>query len=343
MVFALCGLNRINAMNGRQILIFCSPILFLGLTILALGPSKSSAEGPIQDPSRPLKNRPNVKISQKKTTPTSKDSGRTAQTRVATQTKKARQGFLRVPNCRLVASNQVQLASEQSGVLSQVAQPGQMVQANQIVARLKDGLAMARLAISEKEASNDIEVRFSEKAQQLASLKYEKVANADKTLAGTVTQFELMEMRLDAQKAILQLEQAQHQFEIAKLRRQEQVESLNGRRITAPFSGFVRTVHKKAGEVVGEGETILELINTSIIRVEFSVKLEVANRLALGKTIGVQIKSPNQKVMNYQGKIVFVDVKVEPVTQTVKFWADVENRDGQIRDGMLSDVLIPVQ
>ena len=46
--------------------------------------------------------------------------------------------------------------------------------------------------------------------------------------------------------------------------------------------------------------------------------------------------------MTFTGRVGFVGVKVEPISQKVRFWADVENRDNLLRDGTTATLTIQV-
>ncbi len=249
-----------------------------------------------------------------------------------------------VANCRLKAVNEVQLACQRGGILAEIAPAGTYVKAGAVVARLRDSLARATLAIADKEASNDIEVRFARKAAQLAQLKYERTLEANRTLNGTVSELELRELRLAAEKALLQLEQAEHHFQVAGLRRDEQRETLQTYYLTTPTDAFVRFVHKKPGEVVREGEVILELVNADRIRVEGFIELSDAHRVSAGDPVEVGLAGDNvghaERGRAFSGRIGFVDLKVEPVSRRVLVWADVQNVDRWLRDGLTATMTI---
>lgn len=249
-----------------------------------------------------------------------------------------------IANCRMRVVDEVQLASERSGIVDEVAPAGTYVAAGSTVARLRDSLARASLAIAEKEASNDIEVRFARKAAQFAELNYEKALQANRALPGTVAEIEMRELRLAAEKSLLQLEQAEHLFQIAGLRRDEQRETIQTLRIVAPFDAFVRLAHKKPGEVVGEGEVILEIVNTDRFRVEGYVDVADLPHVAVNSPVQVMLTgdgvTPMAQNQAFVGRIVYVDVKVEPVSQKVRVWAEVYDRERSLRDGLVATMFI---
>lgn len=250
---------------------------------------------------------------------------------------------LNVPNCRIRVVYDVELASERSGILAEVVPAGSQVRAGEPVAGLRNALERARLAMAEREAANDIEIRFARKAAELAQIRYERMREANRALSGTVTELELREARLAAEKALLQLEQAEHQFQMAALRYREQQETFRTYQITAPFNGFVRLTHKLPGEVVREGEVVLEMVNTERLRVEGFIEARHSRNVQPGTRVQVHLESAaagTEGRLTFEGQITFVDVKVEPVSQRVRVWAEVMNRQQRLRDGLLATMRI---
>lgn len=244
-----------------------------------------------------------------------------------------------VTQCRVKLLDDIPLASERSGILEETVTEGAVVETGQVIVRLKDHIARAALSVAEREAANDIEVRFSRKATELAQMKYVRAVDANKAAPGAVSDLELRELRLAAEKSLLQLEQAEHHFQVAGLKRDEQREVLKAFRIESPLSGTVLEVFRKPGEVVREGEPILRLATTRRLRAEGYLSLDELAAARCGNPVDVQVEAGergNSPAFGaFIGRISFLDVKLEPLTQKVKFWAEVANRKGQLRDGMM--------
>ncbi len=142
----------------------------------------------------------------------------------------------------------------------------------------------------------------------------------------------------------MQLEQAETALEIEKLKRNETLEQLRLHRILAPMDAQVRTVFKKRGEAVAEGEPILELVNTSRVKVEGLVHLRDLDSIQAGSVVRVQLDIPDADLpserLTFPGRIAYIDVKVEPVTHSVKVWAEVSNQGGVLKDGLTARMAI---
>lgn len=85
-----------------------------------------------------------------------------------------------MPECRIVLIRQVTLACDRSGVVRSVEiHEGDAVPAQQQVVLIADEVARANLAVAEKKASNDVDVRFNQKARDVAEIEYQKNVEAN--------------------------------------------------------------------------------------------------------------------------------------------------------------------
>lgn len=256
-------------------------------------------------------------------------------------------GPILLTGCQIKIFHEVPLSAERAGVLDMVAKEGQIIKAGDVVAHTRDDIVKATLAVATRQAMNDVEIRFAKKACELAEVEYERDLQANTIVPGTVSDLTIRAHRLAAEKALLQLEQAETAMEIEKLRRNETVELLRLHKVLAPMDGVVRTVFKHAGESVAEGEPILELVNTSRVKVEGLIYLRDLDSVQVGSVVNVQLDIPEVDLPNerltFPGRIAFVDVKVEPVTHRVKVWAEVHNPGGVLKDGLTAKMTIDRQ
>ena len=248
-----------------------------------------------------------------------------------------------VKDCRLRLIDDLKLSSERSGILDYVVPQGTRVKKGDVIARLRDSIARATYAIAERESANDVEVRFARKAAELAQLKYERAQQAEQTIAGTVTDFEIRELRLAAERSLLQLQQAEHQFKIAELKKRQQAETLRSYQLTAPFDALVRVVHKKNGEFVGEGDTVIEIVNDNTMRVDGFVSLEQLPMISTGSRVMVLLEQSAGDPTPFAGQITFVDTKIEPVSMRASISAEVQNKHSLLKDGLLVTMAIATE
>lgn len=253
-------------------------------------------------------------------------------------------GRLRLPHCRVQYINHVQLSSERLGTLDFVAAEGTAVRAQDLVAHFRDDLVRAALAIQEREAANDTEVRFAHKASEVAQFEYLKALQATRAVAGSVSDIEQRELRLAAEKSLFQLKQAEEKLAIARLKLEETKELLKTHRVAAPFAGVVTKVYRKASEVIRTGEPILEITDSSRVMVEGYLPVEWLPKVKQGDAVEVQLEplGGTAPAASFAGRVAFINVRVEPVAKKVRLWAEVANRDNLLLDGLTATLLIPL-
>ena len=251
---------------------------------------------------------------------------------------------LQIPQCRVKLVHELSLACERSGVIDFIVSEGDSVKRGDVIARLRDSLAQASYRITEHESANDIEVRFARKAGELAQLKYERAQQAEQAVPGTVTDFELRELRLAAERSLLQLQQAEHQFAISQLKRLEQLEVLKSYQIIAPYDAYVRMASRRTGEYVQEGEVVVEVSNNDQVRIEGHVDVADLSRIAIGDAVAVQVTQTDGNIEVLRGTLSFVDSKIEPVSMKARVFAQVTNHRELLKDGLLVTMaVLPAQ
>ena len=239
----------------------------------------------------------------------------------------------------------VEVASGIPGVLDFVKpEEGDLVKANEQIVGLKADVVLAQKAIALKEAENDVEIRYAEKAAELADAEYEKAREANHRLKGTVAAVEIDRLRLAAERAHLQIEQAEHQLEVANLKANEAQANLEAYQLKSPINGVVTKRYKSKGEAVHQGDPILKIQITDRVRVEGYVDLVDSFRIKPGDPVKVHLDIPkvNLKIEEEQfdGVLKFVGLSVEPITGKVRVWAEVQNPKNILKAGLTAKMTI---
>lgn len=239
-----------------------------------------------------------------------------------------------------LTQNKAVLAFERPGVLDYIElREGDVAEIGTVVGHLKDDAARAQHAINQKEAQNTVDERYARKAYAVAVTKLQKTESVNEKIRGTVPEIEIEELRLDAQRAELQIEQAEHKQEIARLTAEESAVQLKMYDLKAPFTGTVTKVYKSKGEAVNQGDPVLEILNIDTVRVHGAVSREIAQQLHRGDRVLVQLLLSDRendytgRDVVLEGKIQFVDLKTLGVEGKVKIYADVTNRDNMLLPG----------
>ncbi len=272
------------------------------------------------------------------------------------RTASTRPKSVRLPECRIALIRQVTLACDRPGVVKSVEfYEGHPVEAKQQMVLIADEVARANLAVAEKKASNDVDVRFNEKARDLAQIELKKNNEANENAAEkskkegkqiviAVAPLEIEKLKLAAEKSVLAIEQAGNELALNKLAAEQSRAELATYSVIAPFGGVVTRIFKHPGEAVRQGDPILELVNIDRVRIEGRVALSDIRSIKLKHKVRVKLNDPDfdlpEETEEFVGHVSFVDVTVDPVTRETRVWAEVENRDNILRAGLMAEMVI---
>ncbi len=251
-----------------------------------------------------------------------------------------------VNNCRIKLIDRVILGSDRPGVLEYVEpNEGELVNKGQVIAALKSDALQAAKATAKKKATNDIEIRYSQKARDTAYVELEMNLDINKRVPNTISKLDIKRLTLNAEKSDLQIEQAELEFEMNKLQLDEIDAQIEETKIVAPFDGIVTKKFRSTGEVVRHGDEVLELVSTKRVKVESYVNIDDTWKFQIGTPVEVQLDIPGVRLpiedKSYPGKIIFVDVEVEPIHgKSIRVWAEVENLDDDLKAGYMATMKI---
>jgi RND family efflux transporter MFP subunit len=247
-------------------------------------------------------------------------------------------GSVEVFKCSIKLIDDVALASERTGVIKKITvKEGSLIKAGEVLIELKDEIARAAHDRAKAEAANDIEVKYAKKAYEFALAELAVALKTNERVAGTVPEIEIKKLKLGAERANLQIENAEKQLEINKYKMNESAAVVDSYIVRAPFNGRVNKVHKQVGEAVREGELnpIVDLVDTSKVYVYADVWLRDVLAIPIGASVRVNLDIENadlpQEKVIFDGKIVYIDAKV--INEKVRVRAEVVNRDEILKAG----------
>ncbi|MBS0203220.1 MAG: efflux RND transporter periplasmic adaptor subunit [Planctomycetes bacterium] len=254
-----------------------------------------------------------------------------------------------VAQCRVALIDRVTLASARAGVLAFVeARESDRVRAHQIVAGLDSSVAEASLAVARQKGSSTVERRMARKMIELSQAEYDKAIEANQKVkgGGVFGDIDMRRMKLSVDKSVLQFEFAEQEILVHTLTARQIETELKTYSVEAPFDGIVTRVHRSKGEAVSAGDPLVEVVNLDRVRVEGYVGIVDGLRIKQGATVTVQLDLPDvdlpEEQITFSGKLVFVDVGVEPVSGQIRVWAEVPNPDGILRSGLPAHMKIQI-
>ena len=119
--------------------------------------------------------------------------------------------------CLVSLMEEAKVPAREGGVLEELlAREGDVVKRGDVIAKIDDNQPQMerRKAKAEHDqtvakAESDVDVRYAVAAEKVAQIEYEKAAESDRKVPGSVTRVELNRLQLNEQKSELQIEQAQ--------------------------------------------------------------------------------------------------------------------------------------
>ena len=236
-----------------------------------------------------------------------------------------------------------------NGILQSVrVREGDLVVVGQSLARVSDDRARlemqkaeTELGIAKRQAANDINVRFTRKSLDVVLAELERAQTAIKKYPKSISASEIDRLELTVERAELEVEQAKHNFEVAQqalgLRKNDldlaQVE-VGRRKIVAPLPGMVVQVHRRQGEWVQPGDTVVRILRVDRLRVEGFIAAGQADSSLSGRPVELSIDLPGRGETLFAGEVVFISPEIDVADSRVKIWAEIENRDRLLRPGL---------
>lgn len=241
-----------------------------------------------------------------------------------------------IDRCLVTLINDVPLSSQEPGTITEIkVEEGDHVAKDDLLARVDDTLArtreevaMYKLDVAKKEADNDINVRYSDAAAQVASAEVERAKETNRKHPNTVPLSDQQRLWLQYRQAVLGKEQAEHELGIAKVQINVQQaelkaaqEDVRRRQIIAPFEGVIVDRYREVAEWVQAGEPILRLVRMDKLWVEGWVDARQVNQVEVeGQPVTVVVNN-----VPFQGKVVFASPIIEAGSR-FQVKAEVENR-----------------
>lgn len=263
-----------------------------------------------------------------------------------------------IDKCIVKFIDVVEVAAQEAGLLTEVlVREGSEVKREDQLAQINDSKVVAAKKVAEAEhqvalaeATNDISVRYADKAAEVAKFDYIAHLRSEKKVKGSVPEAEMKKLELTWQKGVLEIEKARLELDVAKLTakaKEAAVEAadddIHRRRVTAPIDALVVQVEKHAGEWVNPGDLILRLVRMDKVRVQGTVKIEeVPPSQVVDRPVTVVATLTGRRTVELPGKIVFVAPELRHGNYLVL--AEVENREERgawlLLDGMNVDMKI---
>jgi membrane fusion protein (multidrug efflux system) len=203
---------------------------------------------------------------------------------------------------------------------------GASVEAGSVLANLDDTDLRAQVAVAEA-TLRDAQVRARNARRQ-----YDR---ADTLLGeGIVAQQQHDDLRAELDRAVASVAVAEAALALARAQLAETV-------VRAPFDGIIGQRRVDVGAYVGEGDTLVTLVDLDPLEIEFAVPDRHLAMLEVERPVSIGVAShPDRR---FVGRVVFVAPEVDEVNRTVTVKADLPNPDGMLRPGQFVTVTLTLE
>lgn len=182
------------------------------------------------------------------------------------------------------------------------------------------GQVLVRLASAEEIADQrEAQVALTEQRRELNRIR------------GLVADAILPRQQLDQQRS--RVDEAEARLAAVEARLADRV-------IRAPFSGVLGLRRVSTGSLVTPGTAIADLDDISLIKVDFTVSERFLGAVRRGMPIEARSVAFRDRV--YEGTVTAVSTRVDIATRTVTVRAEIDNRDLELRPGMLLTTRLPL-
>ena len=254
--------------------------------------------------------------------------------------------------------DQAEVPAQEQGVLTKFfIQEGYEDKNDDPLAQIDDEQAkmavqvqQAKLSAAEREASNDVNIRYAKAARNVADAELKSAKETIARVPGAVPATEIRKLELSVVQATLQIEQSSNQFEISKYQVDVSKAELDAaklgvtrRVVKSPISGIIVEKYRNEGEWVKPGDPIVKVVYFEKLRVKTTFDI---NRIPMQRVMkhNAKISVVQKPGLTFNGKVVFAN----PVIQSggaYEVWIDVDNvvdKDGfwTLQPGMEAIVTI---
>lgn len=155
-----------------------------------------------------------------------------------------------------------------------------------------------------------------------AERQYGRFKALEKDKVATAAQLDQQKVLVDAAEAQLRAVQSR----------------LQDRLLIAPFDGVVGLRNISVGALVRPGDVITTLDDDSVMKLDMTVPSIYLADLRIGMPVVARATALRDQAFN--GKLVGIDSRVDPVTRSLVARAIIENPEGKLRPGLLMTVLL---
>lgn len=219
-----------------------------------------------------------------------------------------------------------------AGVVQEIlVEEGAMVRTGQPLVRMDDRVALATLAAAEVAACQTGPIDLARAELAAAEQHLQRLDSVTDIRAVAAQDFEIARAAVD--KARANLSTAESNLQLAKERLAIERERVSQLTLNAPFDGVVYRIKANLGERLQENQSVMEVVNTNILKVELYVPSTTQTTLHPGRTY--QLKTSFRDVQSIHAKLTSVAPIIDPSTNTIRCMFEIDNQADSLPAGFL--------
>ncbi|MEN9878431.1 MAG: hypothetical protein RLZZ158_1470 [Cyanobacteriota bacterium] len=114
--------------------------------------------------------------------------------------------------------------------------------------------------------------------------------------------------------------------------------TLGYKTVLAPIAGEVGNINRKLGDVVNQGETVVNIVDNRHLWVRLNVPGDLAYRVKLG--LPVVLEAPDRPELIANGQVTFIAPSLDKQSQTLLVKATFKNTDGALRNNQRVNAIL---
>lgn len=262
---------------------------------------------------------------------------------------------IEVKSVLLKLIERVETPARESGMITELkVTEGQLVKEDELMALIDDEepkllklKTELELRIAEKKAQDDSAIKSATEEADVAEGDFQRAKKAREKLASSVPATEFEHLKLKSIQARLQMQKAQHDFDVAKLTRDARAadigiveHNLAKRRIVSPFAGQVVEIFRRKGDWVDPGDKVVRIVRLDRLRAEGFLDLQYVRPELVGRPVTVKVEGLGGTTRTLTGKLLFMSPEADPVNRQTRVWAEVDNKNQLLPAGVRATMTI---
>ena len=223
----------------------------------------------------------------------------------------------------------IKLSSDETGAISELlVEEGQMVEANQVVAKLDCRVQEIQLEIASKVASSTNQQRAAGNTLKKRRAITQRLHRLKEQ--GHASESELIRADMELSIAEANYFNTVEESAVREVEMRRAQIQLDRRTIRAPFNGFIATVFSREGEFLSPlHPEVCTLIQVDKLLATFDVDSRTASDFKVGQLFELRLNNGS----TVQAEVHSVGVEINPQSGTVEVKFVINNEDLEIRSG----------